>query len=323
MKTLILLLALIGSVAGATRLEHTPRIDRIFLNVHSGREAMISAIEENLKVFCQKIENLNETEQRNANAAIESCQLPDLVKGLDESEQELGLKNGEPFMVRVQIGPFNEAAVWRYFVRTQKVRRLMSSLTTYFSQSAAANKGKVGLVSIPKLAGSLDQYSYWTRLLAMQDNSFCPDKNLAYCKDLEAQLPSVVMLSLSEFKGLQKKITLNDQNNHLIALAKVIRKRLSKMTLIELDRLEKMEDVTSAGLGITYFRQFLDRMNLQNQKMTLMDQKKLQSILILLEIQEAISRWEFPVTPVEVDKEAVHLLSKELNSLIELSGVTL
>ncbi len=326
MKKLILALSIVLAItASALSDDHIPHMDRLFLNVHINRDTMISGLIENLKVFCNGAEQLSEAQEAKVKvAALESCQLLDVVNGIEESERELGIKNGLPFLARVQSGPFDEAALWRYFVRGYKTRRLMESLKTFYSQFANdTQKAKVGLVFIPKLAGSLDQHSYWSRLIAMQESSICVGKRMAYCGPLEAQLSSVAMLSLANLKISQKILVENKQINHLIGLAKQLHLRLSKMTLNELSFLEKSDNVTATGISTSYFRQFLNRMNLTHENATLADQQRLQSIFVLLEIQEAVSKWSFPIEPVSVDPEAVRVLTEELQSIIRLSGVRL
>ena len=314
------LLSFLISVTSAVSLadeQHVPHIDRLFLHVQDGREEMISAIVQNLKKFCEGVDRLNDEERTKSMAAVESCQLLRVVKGLEESEHELGIKNGEPFLSRVYVRNFDEACAWRYFIRIQKVRRLMKSLRTYFSQTGGLAAARVGLIGIPKLAGSLDRYSYWTRLISMQDNSTCPDKGSSYCESLQAQLPSLAAAAFSASSASVAATVINERNLYLLELSKRLRLRLTDMSLDELNQLEKMQDATSAGLGIPYFRQLLNRLNIVNENVDKAESAKIQSAMMVLEIQEAIARWKQPKASVNVDPDAVRALSTELNTILQ------
>lgn len=324
MKTLMILLALFAATgAGAIPSDNVPHLDKVFLFARDERTGMVAALTDDLKPFCEMAAKASDTQREKIElAALESCRLAEVVNSLKESEAELQIKNGEPYMLRAQSGPFDETAVWHYFIRTQEVHRLMRSLRTYFSQAAdTAGRVRVSMIGIPTLAASLDNYSYWSRLIAMKEASSCPDENLPFCRQLEAQLGSLAQTSWLSVRTSDAGLAIGAKTDYLMSIAKTLQTRLSTMTLDELDQLDKMEDVTSAGLGIPFFRQLMTRLNLTNAGLSPVEQENIRRSVMLNEIHDALAEWSLPKTPIEVHHDSVERLSEELNSLVKSGEV--
>lgn len=321
MKTLLFALSLFASTVYAIPSDYVPHLDKAFLAAPSMREEFVENLSADVQPFCEMVEKYSLAQLDKVKIeARESCHIKEVVHGLEQSENELQIKSGEPFLMRVQRGSFDEAAVWRYFIRTQEVRRLLTSVRVYFSQAAGANKARVGMIGIPLFAASLDNYSYWTRLIAMKDSSWCPPDNKRFCDLLEPQLATLAKRSWTTMPVRENLFVINERQKRLLAIADNLKTRLSRLTLDELLQLEKMDNVTAAGLGIPYFRQLLAHLNISGEEISPAEQHQIQRAIWVSEIRDALSRWNLNVQDVDVSGESVSGLAQEIQMVVNESG---
>jgi hypothetical protein len=116
------------------------------------------------------------------------------------------------------------------------------------------------------------------------------------------------------------RVPVDEKKAHLLTLANDLKTRLSSLRLEELLQLEKMDNVTAAGLGIPYFRQLLAHLSISEEDVSPADQQQIQRSILMSEIRDAISRWNLNVEMVEVNRESVRRLSGEIQMVANESG---
>jgi len=81
-----------------------------------------------------------------------------------------------------------------------------------------------------------------------------------------------------------------------------------------------MQNVTSAGLSIPYFRQLLTHLNINGDDVSPANQQQIQRAILVSEIRDALARWNLNIETVDVSSESVSHLSGELQMVVNESG---
>lgn len=289
-----------------------PRLDKLLLHAPEQFDRKYQAILDVLKPFCETLKQ-NESAVVDQDAR-ESCELEKVVTSLRETEKNLKLSFGEPFLLQLLNKEDSESQLWRYYINVIKFRHVVVSLRNYFSKHAGINGNRVGMIGLPVFAASADRFSYWSRLAAMVDSQACV-KDSGFCSILRAQLQT---LAKQAWQAANIEAHMRDLDERHLLVRQIsfdLSSRLSKMSVAELVALENMEDVTSAGVGIPFFRQIVANLKLTNAEMTPSQVSQVRSVLFLVEIHDDIDRWGEPEMSWQPDPQSLKKLTEELVGL--------